>query len=106
MIRRPPRSTRTATLFPDTTLCRSSLDVEHFHAVIGTEQVRHLLRITRFIERRLGKADREASDGSRTNGSGHRGRNDAGIYPAREEDSDRDIADQPDRKSTRLKSSH
>src|SRR3546814_8218338 len=30
MIRRPPRSTRTDTLFPYTTLFRSSLPVEHF----------------------------------------------------------------------------
>src|SRR3546814_17686070 len=29
MVRRPPRSTRTDTLFPDTTLCRSALALVH-----------------------------------------------------------------------------
>src|SRR3546814_8978632 len=36
MIRRPPRSTRTDTLFPYTTLFRSSLPHGHVAAVLGT----------------------------------------------------------------------
>src|SRR3546814_13365611 len=37
MIRRPPRSTRTDTLFPYTTLFRSDRAVERDHAVLGGE---------------------------------------------------------------------
>src|SRR3546814_8957197 len=79
MIRRPPRSTRTDTLFPYTTLFRSQRTsigegfVEHVgdpvdereiarrdgtRAVIGRETLGDLLRVSRFIERRLVEADR------------------------------------------------
>src|SRR3546814_19840007 len=40
MIRRPPRSTRTDTLFPYTTLFRSGLDADHHHV----ERIRKPLR--------------------------------------------------------------
>src|SRR3546814_11132267 len=43
MIRRPPRSTRTDTLFPYTTLFRSQVDHACFHAV-GGEQLLGLPR--------------------------------------------------------------
>src|SRR3546814_3806175 len=38
MIRRPPRSTRTDTLFPYTTLCRSALRGRHHHLETGEHQ--------------------------------------------------------------------
>src|SRR3546814_8996882 len=50
MIRRPPRSTRTDTLFPYTTLCRS--EDEHDEAVAGTIQP---------MDGRLFEADARAS---------------------------------------------
>src|SRR3546814_1593083 len=43
MIRRPPRSTRTATLFPYTPLFRSRLAGEHVVAEVGGAQPRDLL---------------------------------------------------------------
>src|SRR3546814_13412785 len=49
MIRRPPRSTRTDTLFPYTTLFRSQdLDFARYVAIFGIEMVRDTpLRLTR-----------------------------------------------------------
>src|SRR3546814_2328135 len=38
MIRRPPRSTRTDTLFPYTTLCRSAVPIEWAKAVVGEQE--------------------------------------------------------------------
>src|SRR3546814_4563511 len=38
MVRRPPRSTRTDTLFPYTTLFRSRTAVDHQHVASGVEQ--------------------------------------------------------------------
>src|SRR3546814_5565052 len=39
MIRRPPRSTRTDTLFPYTTLFRSAVGIEHRHQTPGRGRV-------------------------------------------------------------------
>src|SRR3546814_5966317 len=63
MIRRPPRSTRTATLFPYTTLCRSGVEEA---APVGAEQLDRFLacdgaerdRLPRPLERR--RIDRTA----------------------------------------------
>src|SRR3546814_9487196 len=41
MIRRPPRSTRTDTLFPYTTLFRSRNFIDHVGIVAGNEDARH-----------------------------------------------------------------
>src|SRR3546814_18375057 len=52
MIRRPPRSTRTDTLFPYTTLFRSSLGVEgERRAVDVFDDLRGVYRIAGFPER-------------------------------------------------------
>src|SRR3546814_16515783 len=45
MIRRPPRSTRTDTLFPYTTLFRSAAKVEHRQIVIGIQRKGLLVRV-------------------------------------------------------------
>src|SRR3546814_8231389 len=50
MSRRPPRSTRTYTLFPDTTLCRSRL-----HLVLVVPQVREIA-VGDEVERMAGRA--------------------------------------------------
>src|SRR3546814_3215958 len=47
MIRRPPRSTRTDTLFPYTTLFRSSLVESLFHGVEGVHLAGEEMLITR-----------------------------------------------------------
>src|SRR3546814_5369561 len=52
MIRRPPRSTRTDTLFPYTTLFRSKAAIEHALAVKG-HGIRSQVRQTRVRHRRL-----------------------------------------------------
>src|SRR3546814_13602834 len=41
MIRRPPISTRTDTLVPYTTLCRSIADAGHFEAVVDRIEIGH-----------------------------------------------------------------
>src|SRR3546814_1630951 len=52
MIRRPPRSTRTDTLFPYTTLFRNKAAIEHALAVKG-HGIRSQVRQTRVRHRRL-----------------------------------------------------
>src|SRR3546814_13714474 len=88
IIRRPPRSTRTDTLFPDTTLFRSIVQAPFAEAVDGLqqlfEQLRPLvlpgqLRRRGGVQQRLDLADRNAA-----------------IEPGED----------VDRKSTRLNSSH
>src|SRR3546814_4062214 len=48
MIRRPPRSTRTDTLFPYTTLCRSECIYDQTKMVVINEQYRELTLNQRF----------------------------------------------------------
>src|SRR3546814_8509218 len=52
MIRRPPISTRTATLFPYTTLFRSVLDLRQHHAMprVGDMEERHADRAVGFVD--------------------------------------------------------
>src|SRR3546814_9624771 len=52
MVRRPPRTTRTATLFPDTTLFRSALSMPRGHAVLArlAEASRDIWTAAGFIE--------------------------------------------------------
>src|SRR3546814_11270137 len=94
MIRRPPRSTRTDTLFPYTTLFRSH-DAHR----------RHALRLRRPKDRRAGPRSRhagarKADDGAaRTAGAVLRTERLQGLAPNL-------IRSQKDRKSTRLNSSH
>src|SRR3546814_3958964 len=54
MIRRPPRSTRTDTLFPYTTLFRS--DIVAHPVALGAEDERDLAVVERFAQRRFGIA--------------------------------------------------
>src|SRR3546814_14357996 len=58
MIRRPPRSTRTDTLFPYTTLFRSLPQLKH------TEQPKFRARLTRFVmrEQRDGRCNVPVAD--------------------------------------------
>src|SRR3546814_13831110 len=61
MIRRPPRSTRTDTLFPYTTLLRSRHQPELgpvYHFDVGKITVRHRLRIVVKLERTLHRTPR------------------------------------------------
>src|SRR3546814_988178 len=97
MIRRPPRSTRTDTLFPYTTLFRSKaylllrffLLVQRFHAVLGIDDGNHGIKpviVGDFVVH-----EECLADGTRV---GH-----AGGF-------DNDALEIQDRKSTRLNSSH
>src|SRR3546814_13709215 len=53
MIRRPPRSTRTDTLFPYTTLFRSRVVVTHRHLDVATEGLAQALDEGGIVERGL-----------------------------------------------------
>src|SRR3546814_10703619 len=110
MIRRPPRSTRTATLFPYTTLFRS--DSEAVRARGGADACRKAGG-----GERPGGDDREALGGQRVDLLAHdrdvgmRGerRADAGrkaVAIDRERGARGHLVDAADRKSTRLNSSH
>src|SRR3546814_18361528 len=95
MIRRPPRSTRTDTLFPYTTLFRSYLDAfgldavatEVLHVAFGEIVTDHGHDLDFF--RKIGGSQRGVGSGSANDFSGFAKR---GFYA--------------DRKSTRLNSSH
>src|SRR3546814_9504309 len=60
MIRRPPRSTRTDTLFPYTTLFRSSKTVQHRALQIGAESTRFRCRSDGGLEDLLKALARQA----------------------------------------------
>src|SRR3546814_7463537 len=60
MIRRPPRSTRTDTLFPYTTLFRSSKTVQHRAPQIGAESTRFRCRSDGGLEYLLKALARQA----------------------------------------------
>src|SRR3546814_2814410 len=97
MIRRPPRSTRTDTLFPYTTLFRAILD--------QPEQPRTRIALLRQRGQRADLDEAEAE-------VRHRVR-DAGVLVETRRDADgigkgetREPASEQDRKSTRLNSSH
>src|SRR3546814_12842696 len=90
MIRRPPRSTRTDTLFPYTTLFRSTGAPRGFALFAGFPAQRHGLRLFALHPIRLGA---EQSGGIRLH---------QGLRAAEE----RRLALASDRKSTRLNSSH
>src|SRR3546814_16352770 len=85
MIRRPPRSTRTDTLFPYTTLFRS-----HDRRAEGQEGPgRDQLDIARHLDRRAFAAEEERERGA-----------------VEDQEQDDEHAGHRDRKSTRLNSSH
>src|SRR3546814_19709377 len=97
MIRLPPRSTRTDTLFPDTTLFRSGDEADAMLAADGKDFVLHIAFPDRIFA--LQRGDRRGLRGAAQRfGPGFR---------------KRDVADlallhqlHQDRKSTRLNSSH
>src|SRR3546814_3378342 len=91
MIRLPPRSTRTDTLFPDTTLFRSCGFARLFDGVAGAAQQVAQRREGRFI--RLVNADDDAAHRRRQITSHHLDIEGRAVHPT-------------DRKSTRLNSSH
>src|SRR3546814_6108066 len=105
MIRRPPRSTRTDTLFPYTTLFRSVAAADHHHRLaVGVQRA--------VVESRHAVAEALAVGG----GEEIHGREDvpeadtrhldvAGLVDPRG-DQHRIVAPAQDRKSTRLNSSH
>src|SRR3546814_20529521 len=93
LIRRPPRSTRTDTLFPNTTLCRSEID----HAIV--EEPRRA--------RPHPSLDREASIGRRIQISrGFKIEDTYAFDPVIIDPALQRPRVQADRKSTRLNSSH
>src|SRR3546814_18546959 len=136
MIRRPPRSTRTDTLFPYTTLFRSELVLDIFPLARLVADLRSKLRALRIreaggpheLERRARRRRLFVGIGDgehRRHRTGHPKLVEIGIAdelyrvprrPARREVADRvtanveaighDLADVRDRKSTRLNSSH
>src|SRR3546814_9102688 len=108
MIRRPPRSTRTDTLFPYTTLFRSALDARRrppddvvqagphlvlagVHGVAGLALVEHLLACRGVAVLRQGRAGQ--------GGGGGKGEDRQGTPYGH-------VISPVDRKSTRLNSSH
>src|SRR3546814_18597966 len=98
MIRRPPRSTRTDTLFPYTTLCRSVRDVPRPVARRGEV----LIRVQAFG---LNRSELHFRQGVAYSGSFPRipGIEAAGVV---EDAPGGEFAPGTDRKSTRLNSSH
>src|SRR2546429_4647581 len=88
MIRRPPRST----LFPYTTLFRSGRMIDDEGEYDELDVVTR-----RQLEARLDKRDRELA---------RRRRMPAAFMPDEDDDMALDLTKQPDRKSTRLNSSH
>src|SRR3546814_6397040 len=102
MIRRPPRSTRTDTLFPYTTLFRSVLHVERAARV---DQQAEAVAPAQHRQRRGGGAiDVHPLDPRR--GAGDAQRDVMRGVLVFGTDDDRGIAAERDRKSTRLNSSH
>src|SRR3546814_19448524 len=100
MIRRPPRSTRTDTLFPYTTLFRSVVAPGH----ILVEQAEPALDREVLLVLRAGNANGDTAEGERELRKGPV----AGIAEAvrlADQDIDKSIGPE-DRKSTRLNSSH
>src|SRR3546814_10786179 len=69
MIRRPPRSTRTDTLFPYTTLFRSLQD-SRLQADHRTHRIRSLRRGVRTVERDAGPAEVEVVVGAEEDAGG------------------------------------
>src|SRR3546814_9835170 len=57
MLRRPPRSTRTDTLFPYTTLFRSGFSVTNEHVIKGATEIKVVLADRREFEAELVLAD-------------------------------------------------
>src|SRR3546814_7736646 len=57
MIRRPPRSTRTDTLFPYTTLFRSLFRVHVFQILLGQALAAEILRADAVRDRHLGEVE-------------------------------------------------
>src|SRR3546814_13188007 len=118
MIRRPPRSTRTDTLFPYTTLFRSGSQGDLFDHALATgtldvlafaEGILHQIKQPRddvLHEGLRAKADREADD----TGAGQEGTDVDPQGGERRQGGDGDDGNKEkraeDRKSTRLNSSH
>src|SRR3546814_3434931 len=103
MIRRPPRSTRTDTLFPYTTLFRSLLE-QCFVAEAEIAETKHFREFReRFVRHRSGRSTAFGSRGSST-------RSPASIRQSSHQPlvgrSGISSVQQADRKSTRLNSSH
>src|SRR3546814_986213 len=99
MRRRPPRSTRTDTLFPYTTLFRSPRVLEHMvDTVLSFEGERsHQYRILRAIKNRFGGTDEIGVFSMESEGLEEVANPSALFLTHR---------DEKDRKSTRLNSSH
>src|SRR3546814_14139124 len=98
MIRRPPRSTRTDTLFPYTTLFRSSRNGDQAYREADSGE-----------DRQDGEEEGRAEGGGGREIDGEEGHlRGGGTQDAREEEgrSKEDRGEEGDRKSTRLNSSH
>src|SRR3546814_13241034 len=93
MIRRPPRSTRTDTLFPYTTLFRS------FHALISILKASTPRRPPSPPSSRRKRKGLRQQFGLGSSRPSHPGRRGPGVW-------ERDCDEEKDRKSTRLNSSH
>src|SRR3546814_20832214 len=103
MIRHTPRSTRTDTLFPYTTLFRSKEMLQPHHSGVDRLRERGLLRLQRAFDqfafpRKLGISLAHHFDQRRHHLPERAASLQAAEFP--------DVADRTDRKSTRLNSSH
>src|SRR3546814_1979255 len=113
MIRRPPRSTRTDTLFPYTTLFRSKSGTNEFHGgaklVFGPKDWESSARDSYFEGDRYITRSRDKTDSTRLNvwGSGPLIKDRLFFFAMYEgRDVKPENTDNLDRKSTRLNSSH
>src|SRR3546814_13148596 len=100
MIRRPPSSTRTATLFPYTTLCRS---VVNMMAVGSSQQVLLEVRFSEMLRsaaKQIGVSSAFSSDSGKFLGST------GSSVSLLADESGNPVIALGDRKSTRLNSSH
>src|SRR3546814_15647550 len=103
MLRRPPRSTRTDTLFPYTTLFRSQVLAEYALIIFGDD---HPLRLVALVEEGQAKGEAEVVEDRGILGpANHRARRHDGRYVTIDEALAGQVGDL-DRKSTRLNSSH
>src|SRR3546814_21059840 len=99
LIRRPPRSTRTDTLFPYTTLCRSGVAEPRHH--LGLDRQLHRCTLERFRRERAGNAVQLEQDAAGLDARRPEFRRALALAHA-----DLGRLARQDRKSTRLNSSH
>src|SRR3546814_17801892 len=106
MIRRPPRSTRTDTLFPSTTLFRSVEALQVLRVVEGDGDRRLAARLGHLSRADAGQVAVDLIDVDVTQGNARQLDDDGGQLVGRMTGACIELHNVVDRKSTRLNSSH